>query len=39
MGGTQASNARAIAFYEKHGFVRCGGFWSDQYNHDMRLWL
>jgi ribosomal protein S18 acetylase RimI-like enzyme len=37
MGGTQASNARDIAFYEKHGFVRCGGFWTDQYNHDMRL--
>lgn len=39
MGGTQASNARAIAFYEKHGFVRCGGYWTDQYNYDMRLVL
>ena len=39
MGGAQASNARAIAFYAKQGFVPCGGYWSDQYNHDMRLLL
>ena len=39
MGGTQATNDRAIAFYEKHGFVRYGGYWTDQYNHDMRLAL
>ena len=39
MGGTQASNSRAIAFFEKHGFVRCGGYWTDRYNYDMRLVL
>lgn len=39
MGGTQATNARAIAFYEKFGFVRCGGYETDVYNHDMRLVL
>ncbi len=37
MGGTQASNARAIRFYEKFGFLRCGGYQTDQWNHDMRL--
>jgi diamine N-acetyltransferase len=37
MGGTQASNARAIRFYEKSGFVRHGGYQTDQWNHDMRL--
>ena len=39
MGGTQASNARAIRFYEKSGFVRYGGYQTDQWNHDMRLLL
>jgi diamine N-acetyltransferase len=39
MGGTQATNARAIAFYEKFGFVRGGGYETDVYNHDMRLVL
>jgi GNAT superfamily N-acetyltransferase len=37
MGGTQESNHRAIAFYEKFGFKRYGGYQSDVYNHDMRL--
>jgi diamine N-acetyltransferase len=39
MGGTQASNARAIRFYEKSGFMRHGGYQTDQWNHDMRLLL
>lgn len=39
MGGTQATNARAIAFYEKFGFERIGGYWTDVFNHDMRLVL
>lgn len=39
MGGTQGTNARAIAFYEKSGFRRCGGYQTDQWNHDMRLLL
>lgn len=37
MGGTQETNHRAIAFYEKFGFERHGGFQTDMYNHDMRL--
>jgi GNAT superfamily N-acetyltransferase len=37
MGGTQATNARAIAFYEKVGFRRYGGYWTEVFNHDMRL--
>jgi diamine N-acetyltransferase len=36
MGGTQATNHRAIAFYEKFGFVRYGGYQTDVFNHDMR---
>lgn len=39
MGGTQATNARAIHFYEKFGFVRHGGYQTDVFNHDMRLLL
>lgn len=39
MGGVQATNPRAIAFYEKFGFVRHGGYQTDVYNHDMRLVL
>jgi GNAT superfamily N-acetyltransferase len=39
MGGTQATNHRAIAFYEKFGFKRFGGYQTDVFNHDMRLWL
>lgn len=39
MGGTQATNARAIAFYEKFGFTRHGGYQTDVFNHDMRLLL
>jgi diamine N-acetyltransferase len=37
MGGTQASNGRAIAFYEKFGFERFGGYQTEVFNHDMRL--
>lgn len=37
MGGTQATNARAIAFYEKFGFRRFGGYQTEVFNHDMRL--
>lgn len=37
MGGTQAGNARAIAFYEKFGFQRHGGYQTHVFNHDMRL--
>lgn len=39
MGGTQATNARAIAFYEKFGFQRFGGYQTEIFNHDMRLCL
>lgn len=39
MGGTQATNTRAIAFYEKFGFTRHGGYQTDVFNHDMRLLL
>lgn len=39
MGGTQATNARAIAFYEKFGFVKYGGYHTEVFNHDMRLVL
>ncbi|MEJ1933495.1 GNAT family N-acetyltransferase [Nostoc sp. NIES-2111] len=37
MGGTQATNAMAIAFYEKFGFRRFGGYQTEVFNHDMRL--
>jgi GNAT superfamily N-acetyltransferase len=36
MGGTQATNPRAIAFYEKFSFKRCGGYQTEVFNHDMR---
>lgn len=39
MGGTQATNAPAIAFYEKFGFVRHGGYRTEVFNHDMRCLL
>ncbi len=39
MGGTQETNARAIAFYEKFGFKRFGGYSTEMFNHDMRLVL
>ncbi len=39
LGGTQATNARALHFYEKFGFQRCGGYQTDVFNHDMRLIL
>jgi diamine N-acetyltransferase len=35
-GGVQAMNARAVHFYEKHGFIHHGSFWQDgKDNHDM----
>lgn len=37
LGGTQESNARAIRFYEKFGFIPCGGYHTEVYNIDMRL--
>ncbi|MBL7991721.1 MAG: GNAT family N-acetyltransferase [Candidatus Kapabacteria bacterium] len=37
MGGTQETNRRAIAFYEKFGFVKCGGYQTEFFNHDMQL--
>lgn len=37
MGGTQETNSRAIAFYEKFGFVKCGGYQTEFFNHDMQL--
>ncbi|QEC68941.1 GNAT family N-acetyltransferase [Panacibacter ginsenosidivorans] len=37
-GGVQASNARAVHFYEKHGFEPKGNFWFDEKdNIDMLL--
>jgi diamine N-acetyltransferase len=39
MGGTQATNARAIRFYEKFGFERSGGYQTEMWNHDMRRLL
>ena len=39
MGGTQATNARAIAFYEKFSFKRHGGYQTEVFNHDMRSLL
>lgn len=39
MGGTQETNPRAIAFYEKHGFQPFGGYRTEVYNRDMRLIL
>jgi GNAT superfamily N-acetyltransferase len=35
-GGVQATNARAVHFYEKHGFQHMGSFWHDgKDNYDM----
>ena len=39
MGGTQATNARAIAFYEKFSFQRHGGYATEVFNHDMRCMI
>jgi diamine N-acetyltransferase len=39
MGGTQATNARAIRFYEKFGFEGHGGYQTELWNHNMRLML
>jgi GNAT superfamily N-acetyltransferase len=36
-GGVQATNARAIHFYTKSGFVKVGEFYTDKNNHDMIL--
>lgn len=37
-GGVQATNARAVHFYEKHGFKNIGSFWHEgKDNHDMVL--
>ena len=36
-GGVQATNARAIHFYEKWGFHKVGEFYTDKNNHDMIL--
>jgi GNAT superfamily N-acetyltransferase len=37
LGGTQETNRLAIAFYEKLGFKRYGGYQTDIFNFDMRL--
>lgn len=37
IGGTQATNTRAIAFHGKFGFDRFGGYQTEIFNHDMRL--
>ena len=39
LGGTQEPNKLAIAFYEKFGFKRYGGFQTHVYNIDMMLEL
>ncbi|NWF69379.1 MAG: GNAT family N-acetyltransferase [Chloroflexi bacterium] len=39
MAGTQATNARAIAFYRKFGFEHIGDFQTEIANHDMILYL
>lgn len=36
-GGVQATNSRAIGFYEKHGFRKAGSFSTAVENHDMFL--
>ena len=39
-GGVQATNARAVHFYEKYGFQHKGSFWHDEKdNHDMTLFI
>jgi GNAT superfamily N-acetyltransferase len=37
LGGTQATNARALAFYEHFGFRKCGGYQTEVFNFDMLL--
>jgi ribosomal protein S18 acetylase RimI-like enzyme len=39
MGGTQATNPRAIRFYQKFGFKTVGEFITDINNYDMILEL
>lgn len=39
LGGTQETNAQGIRFYERFGFQRCGGYYTDVFNHDMQLVL
>ena len=35
-GGVQATNARAVHFYQKHGFIHTGSFWhNEKDNFDM----
>ena len=36
-GGVQATNSRAIGFYDKHGFRKVGSFSTGVENHDMFL--
>jgi GNAT superfamily N-acetyltransferase len=38
-GGVPATNARALAFFRKWGFVPHGGFQGSSFHHDMRLVL
>ena len=39
LGGVRESNSTAIAFYEKMGFVKVGGYQTDVWNFDMILKL
>jgi ribosomal protein S18 acetylase RimI-like enzyme len=39
MGGTQATNKRAIAFYEKFGFKHVCDFETKVLNYDMQMLL
>lgn len=35
-GGVQATNSRAVHFYQKHGFIHTGSFWhNEKDNYDM----
>lgn len=38
-GGVHATDTTAMAFYERWGFVRHGGYQSDVFRHDLRLVL
>lgn len=37
LGGTRETNPLALAFYEKFGFKKLGGYHTDVYNFDMQL--
>lgn len=39
LGGTQETNQKGIAFYQKFGFVQHGGYQTELYNLDMRAML